>query len=236
MGNLLLARLVLSRKRLEGEPNGRISYVLLLLVLVFFVGLTACGDAERESRGAAAVTLPVPVQPAPGGAGGGTAEGIPESGKSSAPTDAESGLAEDTQASHREDGVQGGVGHAEPISGKYCVLGVYGRSYPDYTALRFDFENKKFNFGLPTLDSSWIRRGELKVEGSRITAVCNRQKSDFVGDKLVLLGSFTWIFELEPDGSLRFIPEGSDEFQVYGTHLDADSVLLRVGDLDKPLD
>ena len=222
-----------------------VKWMILPAVLLLCVGLAACGDGRTARESEVAVTLPFPMQPESVGHTESTGEaGKPESGREaggpesggydgpvesgvSGPSGGDGGPAETAQAE---------AGPVEPVSGKYCVLGVYGRTYPAYTALNFDFENNKFNFGLPTLDSSWIRRGELKVEGSRITAVCNRQKSDFVGDKLVLLGSFTWIFELEPDGSLRFIPEGSDEFQVYGTHLDADSVLLRVGDLDKPLD
>ena len=122
---------------------------------------------------------------------------------------------------------------AEPVSGKFCVLGVDGeKTYPERTALNFDFENGKFDFGQPTSDSSWIRRGGLTVEGSRITAVCDRQKTAFEDGELKMLGNYTWIFELEADGRLRFIEEGSDTFDVYGTQLNKDSILVRIGDPD----
>ena len=123
------------------------------------------------------------------------------------------------------------------LSGQYCVQGFDGkRTYPDWTALNFDFENAAFDFGLPTTDSSWIRRGNLTVEGRRITAVCNRQKTAIEDGKLIELGAFTWVFEQNDDGTLRFLPELSDEFDVYGTKLSADSVLVRTGDLDKPIE
>ena len=122
---------------------------------------------------------------------------------------------------------------AGPVSGKYCVLGADGeRTFPERTALSFDFENGSFNFGLPFTDSSWRRVGELTVEGNRITAVSNRQKAVMEGDQMKIEGYYTWIFELEADGRLRFVEEGSDTFDVYGTQLNKDSILVRIGDQD----
>lgn len=126
---------------------------------------------------------------------------------------------------------------AGPVSGIYCVLGVDGeRTYPEWTALKFDFENGKFNFGIPVVTNDWIRKGELTVEGNRITAVSNKQKSVFEDGQLKILGNITWVFEFQPDGTIRYIPEGSDEYTIYGTELNAESVLVRTGDLDKPLE
>ena len=122
---------------------------------------------------------------------------------------------------------------AAPVSGKYCVLGADGeRTFPEWTALSFDFENGSFKFGKPFTDSSWLRVGELAVEGNRITAVSNRQKAIMEGDQMKIEGYYTWIFELEADGRLRFIEEGSDTFDVYGTQLNKDSILVRIGDPD----
>ena len=124
-----------------------------------------------------------------------------------------------------------------PVSGIYCVLGVDGeRTYPEWTALKFDFENGKFNFGTPVVTEDWIRKGELTVEGNRITAVSNKQKSVFEDGQLKILGNITWVFEFQLDGTIRYIPEGSDEYTIYGTELNAESVLVRTGDLDKPLE
>ena len=125
-----------------------------------------------------------------------------------------------------------------PVSGKYCVLGVDGeRTYPERTALKFDFDTMGFNFGFPGATNAWIRVGTLEVEGSRVTAVCtSKHKTEFVGDELKTVGDYVWIFEFEDDGNVRFIPEGSDVFEVYGTQLSAESVLVRIGDLDEPLE
>lgn len=125
---------------------------------------------------------------------------------------------------------------ALPASGKYCVLGVDGKqTYPEYTALQFDFENKRFDFGVPFTDSSWVRAGTLNVEGNRITAVSNTHKSVPDGDGIKITGNYTWIFEFTNNGRLRFVPDGSDVFDVYGTQLNADSVLVFVGELDRTL-
>lgn len=121
---------------------------------------------------------------------------------------------------------------AEPVSGKYCVLGADGETtYPENTALKFDFENMEFNFGSPTTSSSWLRRGTLSVENGRITAVCNMQKYRIEGDDYIPDGYYTWVFEITGEGRLRFVPEESDDFETYGTLLDTGSILVRVGDL-----
>ena len=134
---------------------------------------------------------------------------------------------------NRLDGNSGLLG----VSGKYCVLSADGeKTFPERTALSFDFENGRFNFGLPFTDSSWRRTGELIVEDSQITAVSDRDKAVAEGDQLKLVGKYTWVFKLDDEGRLRFVPDGSDVFDVYGTQLDAQSVLVRTGDLDKPLD
>ena len=126
---------------------------------------------------------------------------------------------------------------AEPVSGKYCVMGVDGeRTYPESTAQRFDFENGRFRFQNPGEFNGWMTRGTLTVEGSRVTCVSNDQKVDWTKDPIEFLGNYTWIFELDPDGNLHFISEGSDTFHVYGTDLNDSNFLVRVGDLDKPLD
>lgn len=121
---------------------------------------------------------------------------------------------------------------AEPVSGKYCVIGVDGETtYPEYTALKFDFESMEFNFGQPNTPSSWIRKGALSVDNGRITAVCYKQKYRLEGDDLIPDGYYTWVFEIIGEGRLRFLPEDSDEFETYGTFLDAGSILTRIGDL-----
>ena len=123
-----------------------------------------------------------------------------------------------------------------PVSGKYCVLGVDGKTtYPEWTALKFDFENNRFDFGRPHLDSSWTRKGEFTVEGSRITAVNDAGITYTEGDQMKTRECI-WLFELAPDGSLRFITEGSEVFEVYGTQLNEESVIVRTGDLDKSLE
>ena len=126
---------------------------------------------------------------------------------------------------------------AEPVSGEYRVLGVDGeRTFPEWTALKFDFENEKFNFGAPVVTNDWIREGDLTVEGNRVTAVSNKPKSVMEGDQLKILGYITWVFEFQDDGTIRFIPEDSDEYTIYGTELNAESVLVRVADLAKPIE
>lgn len=119
---------------------------------------------------------------------------------------------------------------AEPITGKYCVLGVDGeRTYPDYTALKFDFEQASFNFGLPTSTSSWIRRGTLTVEDGVITAVSSSVKYARGEDgEPVPDGYYTWVFEIVGQGRLRFIEEKSDVFETYGTTLDSESILVLI--------
>ena len=213
-----------------------VKWMILPALLLLCVGLAACGDGRTAQESEVAVTLPFPMRPEFVGYTEGSGEaGNPESSgydghvESGAPdpSGGDSGPAETTQAE---------AGPVEPVSGKYCVLGVYGRTYPEYTALKFDFENNRFNFGFPTLNSSWDRKGELMVESSRITAVSDAPKSYSVENEQIVYTYYIWIFELEPDGSLRFIPEGSDTFELYGTQLNADSVLLRVGELDKPLE
>lgn len=126
----------------------------------------------------------------------------------------------------------------EPESGKYCVLGVDGeRTYPEYTALKFDFDTMGFDFGFAHTLDSWNRVGTLAVDGSRITAVCtSKHKTEFVGDELKQVGDYVWVFELQDDGTLRFLPDESDVYEVYGTQLTAESVLVRVGGLDGPLE
>jgi|GEM_PF-2813765 len=124
-----------------------------------------------------------------------------------------------------------------PVSGKYCVLGVDGeRTYPERTALKFDFENMKFDFGRPNEDSWWTRRGDLYVYDKLVMAVDITHKTIWLGGETKELGNWTWFFELKDDGTMRFLPNGSDYYEIYGTNLTADSVLVKVGDLDSPIE
>ena len=75
------------------------------------------------------------------------------------------------------------------------------------------------------------------MEGSRITVVADLPKYDMTKDPPEPIGNYIWIFEVKEDGTLRFVPEGSDEFKVdHGTFpLNENSVLVRTGDLKKPI-
>lgn len=120
-------------------------------------------------------------------------------------------------------------------SGKYCLINGNGHTYPEQSALKFDFENGLFDFGLESDYSSLRRIGKLRIDGDRITARTRTAKYEDETDRTVITGYVSWQFERMADGSLQFLPADSDPLIAHGMPLGAGSVLVRVGELDEPI-